>query len=34
MQYKNWRIRIREFGWHSMGIEKEVTGRILSDMKR
>jgi hypothetical protein len=33
MQYRNWRIRIREFGLHLMVIEEEVTGIILSDLK-
>jgi hypothetical protein len=33
VQYRNWRIRIRKFGQHSMVIE-EVTGRILSNPKK
>jgi hypothetical protein len=34
MKYRNRRIKIEEFGRHSMVIEEEVTGRILSDLKR
>jgi hypothetical protein len=33
VQYRDWRIRFRELGQHSKGIEEEMTRRLHSDLK-
>jgi hypothetical protein len=33
VQYRNWKIRIGELGWHSKVTEEEMTRKLQSDLK-